>query len=199
MPWCGSFTAWTQTGSRGLSRTSEPFGGVVAFGEMVSPVDFERFYECEYPGIRRSLTVALGDLDGAEEAAQEAFVKAWVRWRRVGQMDDPVGWVYVVAVRHALRKRARAARRERRAEREPRHVEVDLATEITDRLVADEGLEALAPRQRLAVVLRYHADLPLAEIADAMGCPIGTVKSTLHAALARLRVQVTTEVVDERA
>jgi RNA polymerase sigma-70 factor, ECF subfamily len=181
-----------------VSAASEPFRCLVAFGETVRVTEFEQFYESEYPGIRRALTVALGDVDSAEDAAQEAFVKAWLRWRRVGEMDHPVGWVYVVAVRHALRKRARAARRERRGASERRYADVDLATEITDRLVAEQDLDALAPRQRLAVVLRYHADLSLAEIAAAMGCPLGTVKSTLHAALASLRV-ITTEVVDERA
>lgn len=74
----------------------------------------------------------------------------------------------------------------------------DLATEVSNRVVANEALTELAPRQRLAVVLRYHADLSLPEIAEAMGCSLGTVKSTLHAALGRLRVQViATEVVDE--
>jgi RNA polymerase sigma-70 factor, ECF subfamily len=160
--------------------------------------DFAEFYEYEYPGLRRALSVALGDVGAAEEAAQEAFVKAWLRWRRVGRMEHPVGWVYVVAVRQALRVRA-AGRRH--ASPDPvRGETADVATEVSDRLAANDALAALAPRQRLAIVLRYHADLSLAEIADAMACPIGTVKSTLHTALERLRVQVAaTEVADEIA
>jgi RNA polymerase sigma factor (sigma-70 family) len=59
-----------------------------------------------------------------------------------------------------------------------------------ERVSGESALTFLAQRQRVAVVLRYYADLPLAEIAEAMGCSVGTVKSTLHAALGRLRVDL---------
>jgi RNA polymerase sigma factor (sigma-70 family) len=55
------------------------------------------------------------------------------------------------------------------------------------------ALEQLAPRQRAAVVLRYLGDLSVAEVARAMGCAEGTIKSTLHTALARLRVDLDEE------
>ena len=163
---------------------------------MVGTPDFAEFYESEYPGLRRALSVALGDVGVAEEAAQEAFVKAWLRWRRVGRMERPVGWVYVVAVRHALRGRARELARVPVLDTNAAPGD-DVADAVGDRLVANEALAGLAPRQRLAIVLRFHSDLSLAEIADAMACPIGTVKSTLHTALERLRVQINaTEVAD---
>ena len=53
-----------------------------------------------------------------------------------------------------------------------------------------QAILQLPERQRLAVVLRYFGDLSLAEIAAAMGCAVGTVKSTLHSALARLEVEL---------
>ena len=52
------------------------------------------------------------------------------------------------------------------------------------------GIAQLPDRQRIAVVLRYLADLPIADVATAMGCAQGTVKSTLHTALTRLRVSL---------
>ena len=52
------------------------------------------------------------------------------------------------------------------------------------------ALAQLTDRQRAVVVLRYVADLPLAEIAEVMGCAVGTVKATLHQALAHLRVEL---------
>ena len=52
------------------------------------------------------------------------------------------------------------------------------------------AIEKLPTRQRLAVTLRYYADLPLADVAAAMGCAVGTAKSTLHAALTHLRVDL---------
>ena len=53
-----------------------------------------------------------------------------------------------------------------------------------------DAIKKLPTRQRLAVTLRYYADLPLAEVAAAMGCAVGTAKSTLHAALTHLRVDL---------
>ena len=55
-------------------------------------------------------------------------------------------------------------------------------------------LAQLTPRQRQAIVLRYHADLSLGEVAEALGCRVGTVKATLHQALGRLRASSTVEV-----
>jgi RNA polymerase sigma-70 factor (ECF subfamily) len=156
---------------------------------VVDVLRFESFYEREYPGVRRALAVALGEVGAAEDAAQEAFVKAWLRWGRVGGMVDPAGWVYVVAVRYARRRaRVRDKRgREAMASRDPR----DVATGVVERVSGAEALASLTERQRLAVVLRYYSDLPLNAIAEAMGCTVGTVKSTLHAALSRLRVDLT--------
>ena len=57
-------------------------------------------------------------------------------------------------------------------------------------VVVRSALAGLPERQRLAVVLRYFAGLSTAETADAMGCASGTVKSTLHAALASLAVEL---------
>jgi len=70
-------------------------------------------------------------------------------------------------------------------------------------MVIVAALGHLAPRQRMAIVLRYYADLPVKQIAKAMQCREGTVKATLHAALGILRtlqldVPTTTEVTDDR-
>jgi RNA polymerase sigma factor (sigma-70 family) len=63
----------------------------------------------------------------------------------------------------------------------------DPAAGVATHLTIIAALGQLAPRQRLAIVLRYHADLPVSQIAKAMQCREGTVKATLHAALGRLR------------
>ena len=62
-----------------------------------------------------------------------------------------------------------------------------------DRLDVRDALGRLPERQRTAVVLRYYADLPLADVAEVMGVAVGTVKSTLHAALASLRIDLEDE------
>src|SRR5437773_11042306 len=127
-------------------------------------VSFATFYDEHYGAVCRGLSVALGDAPRAEEAAQEAFTRAYVRWRRVSQMDRPAGWVYVTAVRVATRRRhARSVRVE------PRSVG-DVADVVVERESLAEAIDHLAERQRLAIVLRYGLDLSVDDVAEAMGC-----------------------------
>ena len=71
---------------------------------------FDEFFESTYPRVVRALTAGLGDRAEAEDAAQEAFAKALVRWSRVRTMERPDGWVFIVASRGARRALARADR-----------------------------------------------------------------------------------------
>lgn len=146
---------------------------------------FDEFYEENYASVCRALAAGLGIRSGAaEEAAQEAFVRALVRWRRVGAMERPSGWVYVTAVRVAQHRRPDP----------PTPIDpapsADGSGAVADKLVLLDAIARLPERQRLAVVLRYFADLELATIASAMDCAVGTVKSTLHAALRQLEVRL---------
>jgi RNA polymerase sigma factor (sigma-70 family) len=63
----------------------------------------------------------------------------------------------------------------------------DQADAVVRRVALVRALQALAPRQRAVVVLRYFEDMTEPQVAEALGCSIGTVKSQAHAALARLR------------
>jgi RNA polymerase sigma-70 factor (ECF subfamily) len=145
---------------------------------------FEAFFAEEYESVFRSLAVAFRDSLLAEEAAQEAFTRAYVRWNRVKGMERPAGWVYVVAVRVAFKRR--------RAEPAPTALSgaPSMEQQVVDRITMQRAIEALPERQRLALVLRHYGDLPLHDIAQAMGCAVGTVKSTLNAAHTRLHVDL---------
>ena len=152
--------------------------------------DFEEFFGAEYLRVLRSLTLVVGDRQEAEDAAQEAFARAYRRWTSIGQMERPGTWVYVVALRAERRRMAREASRP----------EPDLEVERDDegfgsveRLWVLDALARLTARQRCAVVLRYYADLTVDEVAEAMGCAPGTVKATLHASLQRLQVRMSAE------
>jgi RNA polymerase sigma factor (sigma-70 family) len=100
-------------------------------------------------------------------------------------MDRPASWVYVVALHVAFRRRRDVA--------VPDHASAD-GTNIAEMVATRESVRAaiarLPERQRAAIVLRYFVDLPLADIALAMECAVGTVKSTLHTALQRLGVEL---------
>ncbi len=147
--------------------------------------DFDEFYAAHFDDVARAITLAAGDRELAQDATQEAFARALRRWRRVQDMDRPDGWVYVVAM-NQLRDHWR--RLERQQPVEP--VEADNKGSVVIRLSVREAIATLPPRQRQAVVLRYLADLPLAAVAEAMGCALGTAKATLHHALRAMRVEL---------
>lgn len=151
--------------------------------------DFDCFYRDEYGSVLRTVSLALGDASRAEEVTQEAFVRALRRWPRVRRMANPAGWVVVVAVnadrRRWTRDRSAPTRDARAAPAADDHAgHVAIAVDLRD------ALERLTGRQRAAVVLRYQGDLPVADIAKALGCAEGTAKATLHQALAILRVDL---------
>ncbi len=150
--------------------------------------EFDEFYESHFDKVARALTLAGGDRDLAYDGAQEAFARALRRWRTVREMDRPDGWVYVVAMNH-LRDHWR--RNERRRDRTPTpEFLADNTSAVATRVSVRDAIATLPPRQREAVVLRYLADLPLADVAGAMGCATGTVKATLHQAMASMRIEL---------
>jgi RNA polymerase sigma-70 factor (ECF subfamily) len=148
---------------------------------MRAPGDFAAFYEHEHPRVLGVLSAVSGDRQAALEATDEAFVRALERWKRVSAMESPSGWTYRVAL-NALRRTKRRFATEQRLLRRTRVVEV-VPTVDTDLWSV---VRTLPPRQCQAVVLRYVADLPEAEIADVMDITRGTVASTLSDARTRL-------------
>ena len=162
----------------------------MAFVQSVG-VDVEEFVAANFDAVRRALTVALNDPLRAEDLAQEAFAKAWRRWPQVSMMERPVAWVYVVAMNGMRREFRRAVRREAAVPDNAAPSQPDHAHTVVTSVTLHTALAELAPRQRTAVVLRYLADLTVPEVAKAMGCAEGTVKSTLHSALAHLQVELT--------
>lgn len=142
---------------------------------------FEAFYRAESTSVFRTLSVTLGDAQLAQEATDEAFVRAYQHWRKISAYDNPTGWVYRVGLnwaRSRLRKRSR-------------EVITDEVRDTAVALGADPDLAAALRRLplefRSVVVLRYLQQWSTAEVADALGVPSGTVKSRLSRALDQLR------------
>jgi RNA polymerase sigma factor (sigma-70 family) len=125
---------------------------------------------------RRTAMGVLGDAEAAADVAQDVAITAV---RRAGSLRDPAAldaWLHRIAVRAALRETRRAGRRRaaERAGHDPPPPADDDA--LTGALAL---LEGLPPRQRAALTLRYVHDLPDAEIARALRCRPGTVRSLL--------------------
>jgi RNA polymerase sigma-70 factor (ECF subfamily) len=143
---------------------------------------FEDWYRAQHRTVLATLTALCGRPELAADATDEAFARALLHWRRVSAMASPGGWLYRVAL-NELRRLGRRAGREPAtgaAPDQPAPEAVDPDHEIWT------AVDALPDRQRIAVVLRYVADLPEADVAAAMKVRRGTVASTLAAARRRL-------------
>jgi RNA polymerase sigma-70 factor, ECF subfamily len=156
-------------------------------------VTFEEFFRERYGEVVRSMRLLVGDHARAEELTQEAFTRACRHWRRVRALERPVAWVYVVATNEARRGWRRDQRAAATVALSDAPMAEDPAGTLATALDVRAALRQLTDRQRAAVVLRYVADLPIAEIAEVMGCATGTVKATLHQALAHMRIELETD------
>lgn len=151
--------------------------------EMQAPeAGFAAFYAAEWPGAVRLAGLLTQDARVGEDLAQEAFARVFPKWAGV---EKPHAYLRVAIVNACRSWQAR-----RRTER----VKLPL---IAGAHTAELGFDALADavaalpyRQRAVLVLRYYADLREAEIAEALGCRPGTVKSLTSRALAALRKEV---------
>jgi RNA polymerase sigma factor (sigma-70 family) len=145
---------------------------------------WRELYETEYPRLLRALLAISGDPDAAEDAVQEAFVKA----HRTGldRLERPGAWLLVVGTRELFRsRRRRRVEDEKWAERGPTVVPgTDAVADRADLLAA---LRQLPERQRAVVVARYFYGFSYDDIARLFSIKSGTVAATLHQAIARLR------------
>ncbi len=154
--------------------------------------EFDQFVGDLVDELLRTAYLIVWDEAEAEDLVQESLLKVAKRWPRVRAMDHPRAYARRVLVNLALDGRARRARRRQELGDTPPAEPADLgsARELCLIDARDELLGALAtlpPHQRAVLVLRYFADLPEAEVAEALGCSIGTVKSRASRALERLQ------------
>jgi RNA polymerase sigma-70 factor (ECF subfamily) len=164
-----------------LSDPLTPKAWIGEAAEAEEALVFEAFYRAERDQVARALALTLGDSHLAAEAVDEAMVRAYQRWDRVGTFDNPGGWVYRVARNWAtsmLRRRSLAPRP--LAERGPSDIGP------LDEPDVRAALAELDLRQRSVVVCRYYLGLNEAETAIALNIRPGTVKSRLHRGLRRL-------------
>jgi RNA polymerase sigma-70 factor, ECF subfamily len=143
-----------------------------------SAAEFDEFYAQSYRRVLGQLFAMTGDLAAAEDAAGEAFTRAWQRWSTVRRSDSPEAWVRVVAVRVEISTWRKQANR-LRAHRNSAHLVADPPGLGPDHVALVRALRELPDGPRRAVVLHYYADLPLRAIARELKVPEGTVKSWL--------------------
>ena len=125
-----------------------------------APEGFDALFRGEYARLARGLA-SFGD--GAEEAVQEAFVKALVRWSHVGGLDDPAGWVRRVAVRQLLNTRRSRLREVAAIARLGRPT---IEPDDIGRLDVSDAVRGLSAQQRIAIGLRYASGYPISTVAS---------------------------------
>jgi RNA polymerase sigma-70 factor (sigma-E family) len=138
---------------------------------------FEEFYRGTRQRVMTFLYAMCGDRAEAQDAAQEAYVRAWQRWSAIAGYDDPEAWVRTVGYRLCA-SRWRKARNVLVAHR--RHgagPPGEPPSEDTVALV--RALRQLPAADREVVVLHHLLDLTVAEVAARTGVPTGTVKARL--------------------
>lgn len=146
---------------------------------------WRELYDAEYPRLLRALLAIGGDPDAAEDAAQEAFVKA--HKQGLVTLERPGAWLLVVGTRELLRqRRRRRVENERWAERGTPS-EASAFDAVADRADLLAALRQLPERQRAIVVARYYYGLSYDEIAVDFDIKSGTVGATLHQAIEKLR------------
>lgn len=162
--------------------------------------EFEAFVNASAADLLRTAYVVTWDLPFAEDLVQECLLRIARRWPRVRAMDSPFAYARKVLFNLALRSAARHNRHRAELDHGGAGNDVDHPDASAERAfqLVDASFElaaalaSLAPRQRAVLVLRYLEDLSEAEVADLLGCSVGTVKSTASRALDRLRASTAT-------
>ncbi|GIE51059.1 SigE family RNA polymerase sigma factor [Actinoplanes nipponensis] len=131
-----------------------------------------------------------GDRDQARDIVQTVLTRAYPRWRHI-EHEDPYGYL-CRAVTNAVTDWWRTAhrRREQPAGELPEQAVSDHAATFENRQTLLAALGGLTARERAVVVLRYLDDHAEREVAELLGISVGTVKSTCHKALGKMRIAV---------
>ncbi|MBW4715671.1 RNA polymerase sigma factor [Saccharothrix obliqua] len=146
--------------------------------------------------LRRTAFLFCGDWHTAEDLMQASLLKLYQAWHRVEWRDNPSAYARKVLLRTWLDEKRRPWRRvEQRDGELPERADSSVDPETTsERLWARDLVHAallhVPPRQRAVLVLRYFEDLSVADVAVAMGCTEGTVKSQTARGLGALRAAV---------
>jgi RNA polymerase sigma factor (sigma-70 family) len=157
---------------------------------------FREFFNREAPGLIRYATALLGSREDARDAAQESFFRLWQHRDRLDPGTDPARLLYTI-----VRNLARDRLRHREVERRPYpHFETPHALQAAP-LLAEEGedaddlqvlvqraLQALSPRQREIVLLRWRRHLTYEQIGAELGIASGTASAHMQRAIAQLKV-----------
>jgi RNA polymerase sigma-70 factor, ECF subfamily len=157
-----------------------------------APVPLADLVERHRPAILAYLTRMLGDEHDAQDACQEAFLRAHRAFGRLAPGSNSRAWLYRIATNCALNTaRHRARRRARTADVDPDTLPAGAWHGERERLRAvARAVEALPARQRAALMMRQFQDLGYAEIAASLGGSEGAARANVYQAVKKLRASL---------
>lgn len=138
----------------------------------------ERLYREAGPQLVLAAYALTGNLEDAQDAVHEAFVKAFLRPKKVAGADNPVAWMRTVTLNMARQRHRRRRRLDVLIRRIPPPDEIlpDLAP---DRIAVLSAIRGLPTAFQEVIALHYLVDMSVEDIATALGVAVGTVKSRL--------------------
>jgi RNA polymerase sigma-70 factor (sigma-E family) len=154
-------------------------------------MDFEAWFSGQLPQLLRFTTALCGGPDPAEEVLQDVAIKAHRRWNTIKDLEHPSAYLRRMIINEYLSWRRKWSRLVPYAELgDHASAEPGLAEKHAERAQLITELNRLPRRQRAVLVLRYVEGLSDLEIAGALGCSVGTVRSHASRALSTLRVEM---------
>ncbi|WP_027344697.1 SigE family RNA polymerase sigma factor [Hamadaea tsunoensis] len=148
---------------------------------------FAEFAAARTPALIRVAYLLTGDQHSAEDLVQSALAKTYARWSRL-RHADPEGYVRTAMHREQISWWRRLATMRRSMPAVVSDGVVSDHSADTDlRLALRDALRRLPPAQRSVIVLRYFEDLTESQVAEILGCSVGTVRSRNNRAVTRLR------------
>lgn len=150
------------------------------------PDDF-RYLVRRYQGVLlANLAGKLGNKDRAEEAAQEALVRAYFNMGKLKRLDSFFPWLLGIADRVA-KEHQRKEQIQRQREIVRSFSEETPSTELSQDYALEAAIAKLPEAYRKVILLRYYGQRPCNQIAEQLDMPLGTVTKTLSRAYAMLR------------
>jgi RNA polymerase sigma-70 factor (sigma-E family) len=149
--------------------------------------EYSEFVAARLEALRRIAYLLCHDSHHADDLVQVTITRLYVRWHRVGVMDNPEAYTRTILVRQFLRERGSGwARNVSLPGQMPDWPGV--SSEHDDAIDVNAALAELPPRQRATLVLRFYCDQTVDQVAEVLGCSVGTVKSQTSKGLASLRL-----------
>jgi len=155
-----------------------------------APVSFDQLVERYRPELLAYLARLLGDAHDAEDACQDALLRAYRAFGRLRPGSNARAWLYKIATRtafNALKGRQRAAARTADVDMDTLPARSDSLDQREELRAIARAVEALPPKQRAALMLRQFHGMSYAEIAATLECSQDAARANVYQAIKRLR------------